>query len=377
MTMDAGGTNLVFSAIQSGEEIVPPVTLPSYPSNLRKCLDTIISGFEDVKKILIEEPVAISFAFPGPADYDNGVIGDLSNFPSFRGGVALGPLLKKKFEVPVIISNDGDLFTLGEAVAGFLPDLNQMLKENELQKEYTNLIGITLGTGFGCGIVVNNMICRGDNSAAGEMWIMRNYKEPEFIAEEGVSIRGIQRFFSHASGEDHNYTPKEIHEIALGKRKGNKAAAIKAFEEMAVVIAEALANAIILIDGPVVIGGGMAGASELLIPRIVDHLNGSIQTYKGEKISRLVSNLFNMEDSSSCSSFYSSVTEYVEIPFTKQKVIYNRSKAVPVGKSKLGTSRAICIGAYAVALTSLDQKMDFRGKEKNLRAGSSTSAGLL
>ena len=43
----------------------------------------------------MEEPVAISFAFPGPADYEHGVIGDLPNFPAFCGGVALGPFGRK------------------------------------------------------------------------------------------------------------------------------------------------------------------------------------------------------------------------------------------------------------------------------------------
>jgi len=37
---------------------------------------------------------AISFAFPGPADYEKGIIGILPNFPDFRGGVSLGFMLE-------------------------------------------------------------------------------------------------------------------------------------------------------------------------------------------------------------------------------------------------------------------------------------------
>ena len=41
MTLDAGGTNFVFSAVQANEEIVDPVCLPSYGSNLEKSLNVI------------------------------------------------------------------------------------------------------------------------------------------------------------------------------------------------------------------------------------------------------------------------------------------------------------------------------------------------
>lgn len=64
-----------------------------------------------------KRPEAISFAFPGPADYPNGIIGGwLPNFPSFRDGVVLGPFLQEKFGVPVFINNDGDLFAYAFAL---------------------------------------------------------------------------------------------------------------------------------------------------------------------------------------------------------------------------------------------------------------------
>ena len=101
MSLDAGGTNLVFSAIQGNEQIIEEIILPSNADNLDKCLSNIVEGFRQVKEKINAEPVAISFAFPGPADYPNGIIGDLGNLPAFRGGVALGPMLKEKFHLPV------------------------------------------------------------------------------------------------------------------------------------------------------------------------------------------------------------------------------------------------------------------------------------
>ena len=148
LTLDAGGTNFVFSAIQGNNEMISPISLPAVSDNLDECLEVLVKGFDRVIAAISVPPVAISFAFPGPADYKNGIIGDLPNFPSFRGGVALGPLLKHKYGIPVFIENDGNLFAYGEALSGALPMINRELSLAGCSREYKNLIGITLGTGF-------------------------------------------------------------------------------------------------------------------------------------------------------------------------------------------------------------------------------------
>ena len=109
LTLDAGGTKFAFNAVQSEKEIIEPVILSAKGENLTAILNSIIEGFRQVQSKIPGKPAAISFAFPGPADYENGIIGDLQNLPAFRGGVALGPMLAGKFGVPVYINNDGDL----------------------------------------------------------------------------------------------------------------------------------------------------------------------------------------------------------------------------------------------------------------------------
>ena len=195
MTLDAGGTNFVFSALQGGSEVVEPVTFPSHGDDLDRCLHSIESGFRQVERELNEAPAAISFAFPGPADYPAGIIGDLSNLPCFRGGIALGPMLEQQFGMPVFINNDGDLFAYGESVGGLMPEINAKLNERGISRRYRNLFGVTLGTGFGGGIVTGGRLLAGDNSAAGEVWATRNFMEPGLTAEEGVSIRAIRHWY--------------------------------------------------------------------------------------------------------------------------------------------------------------------------------------
>src|SRR5579885_3472848 len=168
LTLDAGGTSLKFSAIQANRLILGPIPLPSEAHDLDRCLAQILSGFESIRKALPEPPVAISFAFPGPADYPAGIVANIGNLPPFRGGVALGPMLEDRFQLPVFLNNDGDLFAYGESIAGFLPYVNGLLESAGNPKRYRNLFGITIGTGLGGGIVCNGQLLAGDNSMAGE-----------------------------------------------------------------------------------------------------------------------------------------------------------------------------------------------------------------
>jgi glucokinase len=357
MTLDAGGTNFVFSAIRANKEIVKPITLPSQADDLAMCLNNIIEGFSLVQKALTEKPVAISFAFPGPADYPAGIIGDLGNLPAFRGGVALGPMLEDRFGLPVFINNDGDLFAYGEAISGFLPYVNEKLKAGGSAKRYKNLFGITLGTGFGGGIVRNGELFLGDNAAAGEIWVTRNKLHNRSFAEEDVSIRAVQRvYLAHSKVQHENTpTPKEIYEYANGSEAGDRAAAIRAFQEMGETIGDALANAITLIDGLVVIGGGLSAAAPLFLPRLVEEMNGTIETLDGKPVNRMEIKAYNLEDDKQMAAFVRGDQRQIAVPGSDRKIIYDPLKRIGVGLSRLGTSRAVSIGAYAFALHALDR----------------------
>jgi len=358
MTLDAGGTNFVFCAVQGEKEIIDPVSLPAYSENLEQVLQTIITGFKEVKSAIKENPVAISFCFPGPAEYELGIIGDLENLPSFRGGVALGDMLRGIFDIPVFINNDGDLFTYGEAIAGLLPDINQRLADSDSPKKFSSLFGATFGTGYGGGIVSRGKLYLGDNSAQGEINRMRNKLYPEWSAEESVSIRGIRRVFAREAGIDPAICPmpKEIFEIGMGMKEGNKNAAIKAFDEFAIVAGDSLANASTLTDGLVVLGGGLAGAHPLFMDKLVAEMNQAYSSFSGKSLQRLEITVYNLEDDIGFANFKKGDTREITIPFTNRKIKYDPQKRIGVGISLLGTSRAVSIGAYAFALAQLDQK---------------------
>lgn len=355
MTLDAGGTNFVFSAMRSGEEIVEPIRKSSNADQLDLCLQTIVDGFNEVLNSLEEKPVAISFAFPGPADYKNGIIGDLPNLPAFRGGIALGPMLKEKFSMPVFINNDGDLFAYGEALGGVLPQINQRLEKANSPKRYTNLIGVTLGTGFGGGLVHNNKLFTGDNSIATEVWLTSSRVFPERFAEEGISTRAIQRtFLENASGEYVNeLMPKDVYDIALNEsHEDNKVAKI-AFELFGKCLGDSLANLLTITDGVAVIGGGLTGAHDLYMPAALKEMNGKCYTADGESLPRLVQKVYNIDNNDEFLEFAADHSTDIKIPGTDKTIKYDPNPRLAVCSSQLGASKAIGIGAYAFALNNL------------------------
>lgn len=353
MTLDAGGTNFVFSAIQGGAEIVDPVILPACAHCLNSCMNNLVEGFTTVKKQLPDSPVAISFAFPGPADYEKGIIGDLPNFPSFRGGVALGPFLKRHFGIPVFINNDGNLFAYGEALAGILPELNHRLEQAGSIKRYHNLLGLTLGTGFGAGVVLDGRLHQGDNAAGGDVWIVRNKKYRNCIAEESVSIRAVKRVYAERSGYTGELTPKDIFDIAEGVKPGDRQAARDSFAELGEMAGDAIAYAITLIDGIVVLGGGLAGASKYILPSLIRELNSSISMMDGTTFPRLQMKAFDLDNEQDFEAFAQGGAIKITIPGTQETVDYDPMKRIGVSISKLGASKAVSLGAYAFALNHL------------------------
>ena len=356
-TLDAGGTNFVFGAMKAGEFIIDPVSVPAQSHDLDLCLQNMVNGFQQVFDKLDEKPVAISFAFPGPADYPNGIIGGyLPNFPSFRDGVALGAFLEGKFGVPVFINNDGDLFAYGEALCGMLPEINSRLKELGSTKQYKNLIGYTLGTGFGIGVVIDNCLNRGDNSCV-ETFCLRHRDMPDVIVEDGVAIRAVCRVYGEQSGNpDHGLTPKDICEIADGTREGDQAAAKEAFASLGRVAGAAISTAVTIIDGLVVIGGGVSAASRWIMPALLEEMRSKLRTLGGDEVNLVQMKVYDLENADEFALFAKGETKKVKVYGEERYVDYDCQKRVGIAISKLGASKAVSVGAYAFALSELDKK---------------------
>ena len=343
----------MFAAICDGQPIGKSLTLPSSAHDLDKCLQTLVDGFDEVIESLPEPPVAISFAFPGPADYRNGVIGGyLPNFPSFRDGVALGPMLKQRFNIPVFINNDADLFAYGEAMGGALPRINKRLEEAGSAKRYRNLLGYTFGTGFGFGFVMDGKLNLGDNSCV-ETFCLKHRDYPQYIVEDGVAIRAVKRVYRELSKDERELEPRDIFNIAESAMEGDAEAAKEAFATFGRVAGDAMATAVTLMDGLIVIGGGLSAASKYFMPALLEEMRSKIGTMSGDELNRVQMSVYNLDDEAEFKKFTTGCSRKIKVYGSDEEVVYDPEKRIGVTISDIGASNAVALGAYLYAIDNI------------------------
>lgn len=355
LTLDAGGTNLVFNAFRAGKPMIKGIRKDAHARDLDRCLSNMKAGFHEVIREIGEKALAISFAFPGPADYTRGIIDNSNNLPAFKGGVPLKHILEEAFGLPVFINNDGDLFAYGEALGGILPEINARLEASGSPKRYGNLVGFTLGTGFGAGFVSNGELIRGDNITAAEVWLFSNRHSPEVNAEDVVSIRSVQRVYAAEAGiaYPNELEPKDIYEIAKGERKGDRGAALKAYEEMGKALGDTVGNVLTFADGIAVIGGGITGACDLYMPAVMEELNFKYRPSNVDEMPRLVQKVFNLDQEQDRQEFFRDYSRSIPIPGTGRSVSYDPLPRLAIATSSRGANESIALGAYAYALQKI------------------------
>jgi glucokinase len=233
--VDLGGTNIKTALINLDGKIIKRYETKT---QVNKGSVILINNIIDsIEKVKIKNIAGIGIGSPGPLNYKTGTILKPVNLP-FRN-VPLRKIIQNKFETKVFLDNDANCFTLGESVFGS-------------GRKYEDVVGITLGTGIGGGIVINKKIYHGRNNAAELGHTTINYDGPKSrcknhgCIETHVGARGITRIFDKKS------EPHSIQKLAL---KGNKKA-IETYKKMGYYLGIGLANIIYALDPDVMVIGG-------------------------------------------------------------------------------------------------------------------------
>ena len=190
-----------------------------------------------------------------------------SSIMNGQKNVSLKNILEKRLGLPVMLDNDAHCFVLGEAKFG-------------AAKNYQHIVGLTLGTGVGGGIIIDGKLYRGANNTAGEFsfTIVRTNKDLEVLIKgekdtckktgcyhlgDWVAGIGIEKLYKKLTGENLNCT--EIKKKALKKEK----AALKIINLSAESLGIKLANIINSLNPEIiVIGGGLSKMDILWKPMI-------------------------------------------------------------------------------------------------------------
>lgn len=150
--IDIGGTKIHVGVVKDGEIIEEA----KFPTSAQAPQEQVIQEIIDAITPFIDtDVVGIGIGVPGLIDPEKGIVYDVVNIPSWKK-VPLKDSLESHFQIPVVVTNDANTFALGEKIYG-------------KARKYKNLVGITLGTGLGAGIIINNSLHAGAYSCAGEL----------------------------------------------------------------------------------------------------------------------------------------------------------------------------------------------------------------
>lgn len=150
--IDLGGTNMRIGLVD-GDLIVKKETIPC-PSqeSAEVVLDTLC---ELIARNMSPDVDGIGIGVPTLVDSARGIVYNATNIPSWRE-VHLKEALTTRFGVEVEVNNDANCFTLGEARFG-------------AGRSRSSLVGVTLGTGVGGGLVIDGKLFSGRNTGAAEV----------------------------------------------------------------------------------------------------------------------------------------------------------------------------------------------------------------
>jgi glucokinase len=247
--VDLGGTQLRMAAVATDgllltEMIASPTGREFGPEDLRTEVARLAAG---VKAQLGSRALAglglgtAGVVRPGP-------LSQCSNLPRLNG-LDLAEALRSWAALPVSIENDARCFTLAEARYG-------------AARGARHVVGITLGTGVGCGVMVDGHLHHGASYEAGEVWAI---PLREKALEEFLSGAGLVRAYRAAGGDPADHTASDL---ALKARAGDEAAraAWQAFGADLAFLCLCVRR--LLDPEAIVIGGSMAQARDLFDDRL-------------------------------------------------------------------------------------------------------------
>lgn len=231
--VDIGGTSIV-AARFSESKLIERTDVPTGAD--RSAEEIMESLYEAIEKVLTDEVVGIGIGMPGFMNVDTGEILQINNIPSFKG-FAIKPRVEERYKLPAFQNNDANCFALGETYYG-------------AGKKYNNLVGVTLGTGLGGGIILNRKIHTGLMGGAGELGCVPFHGG---ISEDICSAALFKNKYKTTGLEQYN------------KAKAGDREALAVFEELAHNIGELLRMVTyVLAPEAFVIGGSVANSWDLL-----------------------------------------------------------------------------------------------------------------
>lgn len=268
--VDLGGTNLRAGLVDKDGKIHHKLSSKTdYNADPQKISEQIFQLIHDVihgAQVKIPDITGIGLGSPGLIDKRGETILFSPNLPRWRN-IPIRHLITKRFVVPCILENDANAAAWGEKWVG-------------AAKEASSMVMITLGTGIGGGIIIENKLWRGANNVAAEIGHMiikidgpkcncGNNGCIEAYASATAMVRRFKELLSSgvpsSLRNSQEITAKMINDAAL---QGDKAS-LDIIKETGHYLGIAIVNIMHILNPEVIVlTGGMTGSGTLLMEPI-------------------------------------------------------------------------------------------------------------
>lgn len=248
--VDLGGTK---TALALYDEHLVQIATKVVPTNASRGYDAVMESLlGEIRMMMREDTKAIGLGVPGFIDHASGTVVTMPNIPGAEGKTPAA-FLGDETGLPVALENDARCFAFAEAILG-------------AGKGHNVVLGITLGTGVGGGIVIDGKIFRGGRGYAGEIGhLLLKPGEPPYPTDDK---RGdTEQFLSGTAMGRRCEAAKRPEDYLEGAVCGFMQPQV--FREVAWLVTDALH----LIDPSVIVFGGSAGrALKPHLPAILSEL---------------------------------------------------------------------------------------------------------
>ncbi len=285
LVVDIGGTKIAAGLATSDRQLD---LVQRVPTEAQQGGEALIHRIIDLLKTLAQaargknqEPIAIGLGTAGFIDPQTGAVASATaNLPGWQG-IPLRQRIEQALALPTFVGNDVHVMVLGEAVAG-------------AGQGYRQLIGLTVGTGVGGGVIIDGQLYHGAWGAAGAAGhIIINYRDGRLcscgrhgcleahaaapaIVADFIDRVGEQILREKLSLEPNKIGVKEIASLAQQEHPE----AIAAIQQGASYLGVGIA-AILNLFNPelVVVGGGVAQIGELYFDAVQKTIQERVMAY--------------------------------------------------------------------------------------------------
>ena len=265
--VDLGGTNLRVALLNSDGVILDKRKEATQASfGWKFIVERLVAAISRQREIAVQKGLdvkTVGVGAPGIILMEKGVVVKSPNFPDWNN-LPLREHLETALHLPVVIENDANAAALGEQWRGAGRGIGSMIL-------------LTLGTGVGGGIVLNDKVWHGADGMAGEIGHMTLVPDGRSCTcgntgclEMYASARGIVRSYCEELGKTASDTHPALQEVTSenvyqAAREGD-AVAGRVMKDMGRMLGIGIANLINIFNPQmVVIGGGVKDAWPLFI----------------------------------------------------------------------------------------------------------------